>query len=52
MGIAALFIETHPNPEVALSDGPNSIRLTDMKAHLQSFCALDTLVKQDVVYAD
>lgn len=52
VGIAAVFMETHPKPEVALSDGPNSIRLADMKQHLESFYALDALVKKDLVYAD
>lgn len=52
VGIAAVFMETHPKPEVALSDGPNSIRLADMKQHLESFYELDALVKKDLVYAD
>ncbi len=52
MGIAAIFMETHPNPDKALSDGPNSIPLHEMKAHLQSFSAVDRLVKHDLVYAD
>ena len=51
MGIAAIFMETHPNL-IALSDGPNSIPLHEMKAHLQSFSAVDRLVKHDLVYAD
>ena len=50
VGIAAVFMETHPKPEVALSDGPNSIRLADMKQHLESFYELDALVKKDLVY--
>ncbi len=33
-GIAGIFMETHPNPDQALSDGPNSWPLKDMKALL------------------
>ena len=36
VGIDGLFIETHPNPEVALSDGPNMIPLAEMEALLRS----------------
>ncbi len=34
VGIDAIFMEVHPNPDMALSDGPNSIRLDDVKALL------------------
>ncbi len=34
VGIDAIFMEVHPNPDKALSDGPNSIRLDDVKALL------------------
>ncbi|MDH5380702.1 MAG: 3-deoxy-8-phosphooctulonate synthase, partial [Cyclobacteriaceae bacterium] len=34
-GVDGFFIETHPNPEVALSDGPNMIPLNEMKGFLQ-----------------
>ena len=44
-GIAGLFMETHPNPEVALSDGPNAWPLDDMPALLEQLKAIDTLVK-------
>ncbi len=46
VGIAGLFMETHPNPEKALSDGPNSWPLKDMKALLIMLKALDTVVKR------
>ncbi len=46
VGIAGLFIETHPNPEQALSDGPNSWPLADMRALLESLQALDAVVKR------
>jgi len=45
-GIAGLFMETHPDPERALSDGPNAWPLDRMEALLTTLQALDTLVKQ------
>lgn len=45
-GIAGLFMETHPHPEKALSDGPNAWPLKHMKALLETLKALDMLVKQ------
>jgi 2-dehydro-3-deoxyphosphooctonate aldolase (KDO 8-P synthase) len=45
-GIAGIFMETHPNPEVALSDGPNAWPLPRMKDLLTTLKAIDALVKQ------
>jgi len=45
-GIAGLFMETHPNPDKALSDGPNAWPLDRMKDLLLTLKALDALVKQ------
>src|SRR5207342_180325 len=45
-GVAGLFMETHPNPEKALSDGPNAWPLKHMRALLETLQALDSLVKQ------
>ena len=45
-GISGLFMETHPNPEKALSDGPNAWPLKHMKVLLETLQALDALVKQ------
>ena len=45
-GIAGLFMETHPDPDKALSDGPNAWPLARMKDLLQTLKALDALVKQ------
>ena len=45
-GIAGLFMETHPNPAQALSDGPNAWPLQHMKVLLETLQALDALVKQ------
>ena len=45
-GIAGVFMETHPNPAVALSDGPNAWPLDKMKTLLTTLVELDRLVKQ------
>ena len=44
-GVAGLFMETHPNPEKALSDGPNAWPLPRMQALLATLKELDWLVK-------
>jgi len=44
-GVAGLFMETHPNPEKALSDGPNAWPLRHMKTLLETLRLLDQLVK-------
>jgi 2-dehydro-3-deoxyphosphooctonate aldolase (KDO 8-P synthase) len=46
VGIAGLFMETHPNPAQAMSDGPNAVPLQRMKELLVMLKALDELVKQ------
>ena len=45
VGIAGLFMETHPDPEHALSDGPNAVPLKHMAALLAQLQALDRVVK-------
>ncbi|GHU28133.1 2-dehydro-3-deoxyphosphooctonate aldolase [Betaproteobacteria bacterium] len=45
-GIAGLFMETHPNPEKALSDGPNSWPLSRMESLLITLAELDRVVKR------
>ncbi len=45
-GVAGLFMETHPNPERALSDGPNAVPLKHMAALLHSLRELDAVVKR------
>ena len=44
-GVAGLFMETHPNPDVALSDGPNAWPLGKMRALLETLVQIDRLVK-------
>ena len=45
-GVAGLFMETHPDPDKALSDGPNAWPLARMKNLLQTLKELDSCVKQ------
>ncbi len=45
VGIAAVFIETHENPDKALSDGPNSIALHDMPRVISELMAFDKVNK-------
>lgn len=46
VGIAGLFMETHPNPAEALSDGANSLKLSEMEGLLETLLALDDVVKR------
>ena len=46
VGVSGLFMETHPDPECALSDGPNSWPLGKMKALLSTLVELDKSVKR------
>jgi 2-dehydro-3-deoxyphosphooctonate aldolase (KDO 8-P synthase) len=45
-GVSGLFMETHPNPEKALSDGPNAWPLHLMKQLLETLQSIDALVKR------
>jgi len=47
VGVAGLFMETHPNPAVALSDGPNAVPLKHMEALLETLLALDAVTKKN-----
>ena len=49
LGIAAVFIETHENPDMAPSDGPNMIPLDRMEALVNSLMAFDRLAKSDPI---
>ncbi len=46
VGIAGIFMETHPNPAKALSDGPNAVPLKNMRNLLEQLLALDRVVKK------
>ncbi len=50
VGVAGLFMETHPDPDKALSDGPNSWPLAKMADLLSNLKALDLCVKQNKLY--
>jgi 2-dehydro-3-deoxyphosphooctonate aldolase (KDO 8-P synthase) len=45
VGVAGLFMETHPDPANALSDGPNAVPLKHMRALLEQLLALDRVIK-------
>ncbi|MDA8448929.1 3-deoxy-8-phosphooctulonate synthase [Acidovorax sp. NCPPB 3859] len=47
VGVAGLFMETHPDPNNALSDGPNAVPLRHMKALLETLVALDSVTKRN-----
>ncbi|MDH3274316.1 MAG: 3-deoxy-8-phosphooctulonate synthase [Gammaproteobacteria bacterium] len=46
VGIAGLFMETHPDPNKALSDGPNAWPLDKMRALLETLVSIDTNIKK------
>ena len=46
VGIDGLFIETHPDPDKAISDAANQVRLDDMKALLQQALEIDALINR------
>jgi 2-dehydro-3-deoxyphosphooctonate aldolase (KDO 8-P synthase) len=45
-GVAGLFMETHPDPAKALSDGPNAVPLARMKELLETLVELDRVAKR------
>jgi 2-dehydro-3-deoxyphosphooctonate aldolase (KDO 8-P synthase) len=47
VGVAGIFMETHPDPAKALSDGPNAVPLKHMKALLETLLALDAVTKKN-----
>jgi 2-dehydro-3-deoxyphosphooctonate aldolase (KDO 8-P synthase) len=46
-GVSGLFMETHPDPAKALSDGPNAVPLGQMKALLETLLDIDRVVKRN-----
>ncbi|MBT2337398.1 3-deoxy-8-phosphooctulonate synthase [Variovorax paradoxus] len=52
VGVAGLFMETHPDPAKALSDGPNAVPLKHMKALLETLLALDQVTKRNAFLED
>lgn len=47
VGVAGLFMETHPDPSKAMSDGPNAVPLKHMRALLETLLALDAVTKKN-----
>ncbi|MFO0997204.1 MAG: 3-deoxy-8-phosphooctulonate synthase [Alphaproteobacteria bacterium] len=52
IGVAGVFIETHRNPDKAPSDGPNMVRLKDLKGLLSTLIAFDKVAKKRPVHLD
>ena len=52
VGISGLFMETHPDPAKALSDGPNAVPLNRMRELLESLIAIDMAVKKSPVFLE
>jgi len=52
VGVSGLFMETHPNPSKAMSDGPNAVPLNRMKELLTSLVAIDDIIKQGQAYLE
>ncbi|MBS0383582.1 MAG: 3-deoxy-8-phosphooctulonate synthase, partial [Proteobacteria bacterium] len=46
VGVSGVFMETHPDPDKALSDGPNAWPLGKMEALLETLLELDTIAKR------
>ena len=46
IGVDGIFFETHPDPDKALSDGPNSLKLTDVPGFLREVVRFDALAKE------
>jgi 2-dehydro-3-deoxyphosphooctonate aldolase (KDO 8-P synthase) len=49
IGVDGLFMEIHPDPDNALSDGPNMIKLSNAQAILEKILAIYNVVKQELV---
>ena len=52
VGISGLFMETHPDPANALSDGPNAVPLNRMKELLESLVAIDDVIKSSKAFLE
>jgi 2-dehydro-3-deoxyphosphooctonate aldolase (KDO 8-P synthase) len=52
VGISGIFMETHPDPAKAMSDGPNAVPLNKMRTLLASLKAIDDLVKRPNMFLE
>jgi 2-dehydro-3-deoxyphosphooctonate aldolase (KDO 8-P synthase) len=50
VGVAALFIETHDDPDNAPSDGPNMVPIDEMSKLLNTICEIDTISKNNLLF--
>ena len=50
VGVAALFIETHDDPDNAPSDGPNMVQIDEMSKLLNIVYEIDTISKRDLLF--
>ncbi|MBB6250408.1 3-deoxy-8-phosphooctulonate synthase [Nitrospirillum iridis] len=50
VGVAAVFMETHENPDCAPSDGPNMVALKDLPAQLATMVAIDRIAKANPIF--
>jgi 2-dehydro-3-deoxyphosphooctonate aldolase (KDO 8-P synthase) len=48
VGIAGIFLETHENPDMSPSDGPNMVALDDLEELLKTLMEIDALVKSKI----
>ena len=46
VGVGAIFMETHEDPDNAPSDGPNMVSLSEVKSLLKKLTEIDSLIKQ------
>jgi 2-dehydro-3-deoxyphosphooctonate aldolase (KDO 8-P synthase) len=51
-GISGIFMETHPDPAKALSDGPNAVPLNRIQELLESLLTIDAVVKKDGIFIE
>lgn len=52
VGVAAVFMEVHENPDEAPSDGPNMLRLKNLSSLLETLCSLDKIAKEKPIDLD
>ena len=52
VGISGIFMETHPDPAKAMSDGPNAVPLHQMKKLLATLKSIDDLVKRPNMFLE
>ena len=45
IGVSGLFIEVHENPDIAPSDGPNMLKLSELKSLLEKLIKIDNIIK-------